>query len=180
MEVWCPFTGHDPIPRFEGGAGPMQGGAPKILHHTTEGSSFGGAHATYANTGNLPHFTDTFEQGSYQVFQHLPLNVGATALVHQGGITNTDNVIQIEHVGFATQLPAGSPAWMLAPAWPDGYLRGIARLCRWIEAQTGCAARCTVAFTDHGFGPWPGRLSWDTWNAYTGHLGHEQIGRAHV
>ena len=65
MELWCPFAGHDPIPRFEGGAGPMQGGAPKILHHTTEGSSFGGAHATYANTGNLPHFTDTFEQGSY-------------------------------------------------------------------------------------------------------------------
>lgn len=172
MDLWCPFAVRDPVPNYEGGAGPMQGGGSKILHHTTEGSNYAGARATYATTGDLPHFTDSFEGGEYRVAQHLPLDVGATALVHNGGITNTDNVIQIEHVGFATDLPAGVPAWMLARSWPGGYLSGIARLCRWIEGQTGCPAVSTVQFTDHGFGAWPGRLTWDVWNAYTGHLGH--------
>lgn len=161
MTDWCPFAQRVPIPGVSG-AGPMQGGKPKILHHTTEGGTYGGARSTYLGTRDIPHFTDTFENGVYVAFQHLPLSVAATALVHSGGITNTDNVIQIEHVGFAAT----------SDRWPPGYLAGIARLSRWIESQTGCPPTCGVSFLGAVYGPWAGRLTWDAWHAYAGHLGH--------
>lgn len=161
MIDWCPFAQRQPVSGASG-AGPMQGGKPKILHHTTEGSSYSGALGAYVKSRNLPHFTDTFEAGAYVVFQHLPLSVAATALVHEGGITNTDNVIQIEHVGFADS----------SAGWPAGYLAGIAKLCRWIESQTGCPPTCRVSFMGARYGQWSGRLSWEAWDAYAGHLGH--------
>lgn len=159
MILWCPFAVSLPVPGHEDGSGAFTGGQPKILHHTTEGSSFDGAFATYRVTGNLPHFTDSIEGGHYQVWQHLPLDVAASALEHPklSAETNRDNVIQIEHVGSA----ATSAHWLGA------YLDGIAGLCRWIEKQTGCERACDVSFA-----PGAPRMVWQAWHAYSGHLGH--------
>ncbi|MFN2591702.1 MAG: N-acetylmuramoyl-L-alanine amidase [Candidatus Dormibacteria bacterium] len=161
MIDWCPLAQRDQI-LGAWGAGPMQGGQPKILHHTTEGGTYGGARGTYAQTHNLPHFTFTFEGGRFAAYQHLPLSVAATALVHVGGITNTDNVIQIEWVGYA----GGSQSW------PDAYYLAGAHVCRWIETQTGCKPQSSVTFEGARYGDWPGRLSWPQWDAYNGHLCH--------
>lgn len=159
MEVLCEFATWQPVPGHEHPAGPFTGGAAKILHHTTEGSSFGGAFETYKKTGDFPHFTDSFEGGTYRAWQHLRIDEAASALEHRRGTapTNTDNVIQIEHVGFTAS----------SSSWPIEYLDGIARLCRWIEAQTGCLP---VAIA--GFGPGARRLSVAEWHSTSGHCGH--------
>jgi hypothetical protein len=167
MDLWCPFADFVPV-RGHDRTGPMTGGAAKILHHTTEGDTIAGAEATYEHTGDLPHFTDTFERGFYEVHQHLPLDQYATALMHPKGTgeTNTDNVIQIEHVGHTAT----------SSTWADGYLDGIAILCRWIELQTGCA-RVAIA----SFAPGARRLSWPEWHRASGHCGHMHCpGNDHV
>src|SRR5262252_4520348 len=160
-DVWCPFATRAPIPGHNG-AGPLHPAPPKIVHHTTEGSSYGGAFSTYKVTGGYPHFTDTFEADSYEVYQHLPIDVTATALAHPAGTgeTNRDNALQIEHVGFA------STSYM----WQHGYLDGIARLCRWIEEQTGCYRAAAAPFGTH-----PARLDWASWHMACGHLGHVHV-----
>lgn len=162
MDLWYPGAERAPVPGHAGGSGKMLACSPKVTHHSTEGSSIDGALATYAETGDLPHFTDTFEHGRYEAWQHLPLDVAGSALEHRDGDpdTNRANAIQIEHVGFAAT----------SSAWPDGYLAGIARLCRWIEAQTGCNRSCGLSFS-----PGAKRLSWPGWRAYNGHLGHMHV-----
>lgn len=161
MELRYPGAKFVAIPNCHG-AGPMVGGfTPKIVHHTTQGASIGGAESTYASTHNLPHFTDAYVDGKYVVHQHLDLNVAATALMHPAGTvdTNRGNSIQIEHVGFANT----------SSQWADGYLSGIAALCRWIEAQTGCPPVAHVSFLS------PRRLSEAEWKAYGGHVGHVHV-----
>jgi hypothetical protein len=161
VDLWCPFADRHEIPG-QPGTGSMLGGQPKIVHHSTEGDGIAGAIATYAKTGDLPHFTDTFEGGRYRVVQHLPLNVAATALKHPPGTgaTNRDNVIQIEHVGHAAT----------SSGWPVGYLDEIAVLCRWIELQTGCARAVILPFIPGGM-----RLPWSVWHSSSGHCGHMHV-----
>lgn len=161
-EVWCPFAVKAPVPGHTGGFGEFIPGVPKIVHHTTEGGSYIGAYVTYRKTGALPHFTDSFEGGTYGVWQHLPIDVAASALKHpaHSGETNRDNAIQIEHVGFA----ATSSRWL------PGYLDGIGRLCRWIEQQTGCRPVASARFAAGA-----PRLDWASWHMSDGHLGHMHV-----
>jgi hypothetical protein len=161
-DQWCPFAERAPVPGHGSGAGSLSGGGWKIAHHTTEGDSYAGAFATYGKTGDLPHFTDTFEGGVYRVVQHLPVDVAATALKHPKGTgeTNHNNVIQIEHVGHTAT----------SATWAPGYLLGIAKLSRWIEATVGVSPRAGVQF-----GPGAKRMTWDDWNSYSGHLGHQHV-----
>lgn len=143
---------------FNFNGGEWTGGGWKIVHHTTEGSSYAGARATYLKTRAIPHFTDSFDGGVYRVWQHLELNVAARALSRPwyGRATNTDNVIQIEHVGWAES----------SPLWAQGYLEGIGWLCRWIEGQVGVRRKAGYSFAA------PPKLNWGTWHDYSGHLGH--------
>jgi hypothetical protein len=161
LELWCPLAARAPVAGHGEGSGPFNGGGWKILHHTTEGDSYAGALGAYTATGNLPHFTDSYEGGVYRAWQHLPIDVGATALRHPAGSgeTNHDNVIQIEHVGRAAA----------SSTWAAGYLDGIGQLCRWIEAHRGVPRSCGVRFVTGG----SARLDWPTWHAYAGHLGHQ-------
>src|SRR5205814_5229631 len=101
--------------------------------------------------------------GVYKVWQHLPLNVAASALMHPKGTgeTNHNNAIQIEHVGTAAT----------SVTWSPDYLDGIAKLCRWIEDAVGVPRQCRVGFAS---GP-ASRLTWEQWNAYSGHLGHQHV-----
>lgn len=160
MNDWYPNASRAP----GNDAGAFTGGTKKIVHHTTEGSSYGGALGAFQSNNSWPHFTDTYEGGVYRVFQHIPLSRAARALEHPSGTgeTNRDSCIQIEHVGFANQT-ADLPA---------GYLAGIAQLCRWIEHEFGVACQSTVPFTDSSHVK---RLSWDAFHAYKGHLGHQHV-----
>lgn len=156
MELRYSHAVYMPVPGHSGG---QQLSAPaRIVHHTTEGDTFAGAFSAYKATGDFPTFTDSFEGGIYRVWQHLDLNQSATALKHPLGTveTNRANCVQIEHVGRAAR----------SGAFPEGYLAGIASLCRWIEAQTGCARRAAASFSS------PPRLSATAWINNSGHFGH--------
>lgn len=164
MELWCPFAIRKPVPGHEDGSGDFKGGQPKIVHHTTEGSSFVGAFGAYRATGGLPHFTDSYEGGVYTAWQHLPINVAASALKHpeHSGETNRDgHCIQIEHVGQA----------QFADHFADGYLDGMGRTCRWIEGQTGCPPVAPFPFLSND----SLRLTWRTWHNTAGHFGHQHV-----
>jgi hypothetical protein len=145
-------------------AGAFTGGGAKIVHHSTEGSTLAGAVATLSAKNVFPHFTDTFENGVYVVHQHIPLNVAARALEHPAGTgeTNRDHCIQIEHVGLAAHMHD----------IPEGYIEGIAALCRFIEAQVGVTRRASFPFRAPGEAH---RLDWATFHRYSGHLGHEHV-----
>ena len=145
-------------------AGAFIGGGAKIVHHSTEGSSFAGALSAFRKNNDFPHFTDTFENGVYRVHQHIPLSRAARALEHPKGTpeTNRDHCIQIEHVGFAAHMHE----------IPEGYIAGIARLCRFIEEQVGVTRVARFAFTPVGVAH---RIDPDTFHHYSGHLGHQHV-----
>jgi hypothetical protein len=138
------------------------GSGPKILHHTTEGSSAAGAIAAYRSHGGWPTFTVEWTGARLRIYQHMPLDVAARALAHPSGPeTNRANVVQIEHVGFAAS----------SEDWPRARFEAIASLCRWIEAQTGCPAQRgpnTVWGQDH-----PPRVSGTSFFAGRGHYAHQ-------
>lgn len=138
------------------------GGEPKLLWHTTEGSSYPGPGIYH---GTNPHFTLDFKRG--RLYQHVPLSRSSCALVHEGGQTNNDNVIQVELVCFSTITEAakyGHKEMAVANLTRSDW-KQIAALGRWIEKNHG-VARKAVSFAH------PVRMSWPAWHAYSGHLGH--------
>jgi hypothetical protein len=145
-------------------AGDYTGGGRKIVHHTTEGFTFASALAAFRANDDFPHLTDTFEGGVYRVHQHIPLTRAARSLEHPPGTpeTNRDHCIQIEHVGFAAHMHG----------IPEGYIAGIARLCRFIEAQFGVARVAPFRFTPAGVAH---RLDVGAFHAFSGHLGHQHV-----
>lgn len=88
----------------------------RLVLHTTEGASAAGAIAAFKSTGSWPHFT---VDGARKIrYQHIPMNLGARALVHAPGTveTNRQGAVQIEMVGFAAQTQD----------WTDDTLRWLA------------------------------------------------------
>jgi hypothetical protein len=157
-------TWHPLAARVDGqSAGAHVGGGWKITHHTTEGTTAAGAIAAYRLYGGWPHFTAEWSGGRLQLFQHLPLEVAARALVNPPDRweTNRARTIQIEHVGFARATGR----------WSVARCAAVGRLCRWIEEQTGCPRRVMrgVSF------PQPRRLSGSGFQAGAGHHGHVHV-----
>lgn len=157
----CPFAQWDEI---SGPSGSYTGGPFKVVHHTTEGSSYAGARAAFAANRSDPHFT---VDGAL-VYQHIDTEVAARALRNaDGGVqTNRDSAVQIELVGFAARDKR-----------PDS-LATLARLCRWIEAEHG-----VPQVWPNGLPRWshsggdPGGHNRDamTWDTRAGHYGHSQV-----
>jgi hedgehog signaling domain-containing protein/N-acetylmuramoyl-L-alanine amidase-like protein len=118
MMAQCPFAQWDPVSGTTTG-GSYISGPFKIVHHTTEGSSYEGAVEAYRDHNSPPHFT----VDSTTIYQHIDTSDAARALKNPpGGVhTNRDSAIQIEVVGFAGR-----------PKNPQ-TLGNVARLCRWIE-----------------------------------------------
>ncbi len=165
MELWYPKASRSAIAPVD--AGSFTGGGHKGLFHTTEGATAAGAIAAYRNNGSWPHFTASFEGGTFRIWQHIALNRASRSLVHLAGHveTNRNNVIQIELVGSAVHPPSAS-----------GYLAGISTWMRWVEANFSVPRRSTVTFKAYpaSYGANNGvRLSESAWNAYSGWLGHE-------
>lgn len=138
---------------------------PKITHHTTEGSSAAGAIGAYRSHGGWPHLTVEWTGSRLKIYQHLPLNVAARALMNNsiGGETNRANTVQIEHVGFARETHE----------WPTARYAAIANLCRWIEAQTGCPAN-SMSEARWGENRPPRIGNWD-FHRGRGHHGHQHV-----
>jgi hypothetical protein len=157
--TWHPFAS-----RVEGqSAGAHVGGGWKITHHTTEGTTAAGAIAAYRQHGGWPHFTAEWRRGRLRLFQHLPLEVAARALVNPPDQweTNRARTIQIEHVGFARATGR----------WSFAHYAAIGGLCRWTEERTGCPRRVMrgVSFPD------PRRLSGRSFQVGAGHHGHVHV-----
>ena len=87
----CPFATFDAI---TGSVGAYAGGPFKIVHHTTEGSTYAGARAAYKANRSDPHFTVSGDD----IFQHIDTAEAARSLKNPpGGVeTNRDSAIQIE------------------------------------------------------------------------------------
>lgn len=139
--------------------GAFAGGAPKLVWHTTEGSSFP---ASNYPTGG-PHFTINPATG--KLYQHLPITESAAALENpSGGVeTNRAHAIQVEIIGFAGQ----------SGGWSDAAYKHLAELARWIEKHGHVKRQCGVKFT--GSGVPPKRLGGPQYVAYEGHLGHQHV-----
>lgn len=158
---WYPGSIHDPV---AGPGGAYVHGPFRIVHHTTEGSSYAGARAAYVSSGNAPHFT----VDQHNVHQHLDTDMSATALANPpGGVqTNRQRAIQIEVVGFAGQ--AKNPV----------TLAKVASLCRWIEATHNIPRtwpngypRTAIA----GHDPGGHNRNGVNWVTLGGHYGHSQV-----
>lgn len=159
--AWNPIRNHPGLPFVPGV--PMRG----VLHSTevpgpyrprADGSYFGGA--------SPPHFTVDLET----VWQHVDTSLGAYALENRSGGVETNRMgsIQIEVMGRASD----------APFWSDGLYAQVARLMRWIEADTGVEARYideghpypVPAGVYYGREPWRiGFADWLTVNCWVGH-----------
>ncbi len=157
----CPFATWDEI---SGGLGPFSGGPFKIVHHTTEGSTYAGAKSAFRAHKSDPHFTVTGDI----IYQHIDTAQTARALRNtSGGVqTNRDSAVQIEVVGFAGQ------------AKDVKTLKTVAKLCRWIETEHGIpqiwpsgAPRASINGRDPG-GHNRNPAKWDT---QSGHFGHSQV-----
>jgi hypothetical protein len=157
----CPFATFDQI---SGGLGAFAGGPFKIVHHTTEGSTYAGARSAFASNKSDPHFTVEGDR----IFQHIDTAQTARALRNApGGVqTNRDSAVQIEVVGFAGR------------AKDVTTLKAVARLCRWIEGQHGVAQRWpngAPRVSTNGRDPGGHNRNATTWDAEGGHYGHSQV-----
>ena len=152
-------------------------GEPKGLLHTTEGKSYAGARGAYVQNNSWPHFTATYENGRFVIYQHNSVLVASRSLRNEsGGVqTNRDNVVQIELVGTADRNKASSWGAQYSGNFPKGYLDGIAAWMRWVEAVRGVPRRSTVTWKAYpeSYGANGVRLSGAQWDAYSGWLGHQ-------
>lgn len=154
----CPFASWVPADTADLS---FSGGPPKIVHHTTEGSTAAAAVAAFRANRSWPHFT-VHADG---VMQHIDTKYASRALRNAaGGVeTNTDTAYQIEVVGFAAQ-----PKHIKT-------LGNVARLCRWIEETHNVATVWPNGYPKVAVdGRDPGGHNRDarTWDTTSGHYGH--------
>lgn len=168
-ELWYPEAKQDVLEN----SGYMYTSYPwRGVLHTTEGSTYAAARSAYIANRSAPHFTVSFEGGTFRAWQHIPLDRAARALRNQpGGVeTNRLRTIQIEIVGFAHSSQDFSVE----------YLTGIAKLMRWIESNTEIEATAP-RFYGEGEGivlasqSSPVRMSNAQWLAFNGWCGHQHV-----
>lgn len=141
----------------------------RLVLHTTEGASAAGAIAAFRSTGSWPHFTvDPVAKVRYQ---HIPLDLGARALVNApGGVeTNREDAIQIEIIGFAAK----------AADWSDDALQWLAtEVLAPILAATGITTTHPV-FVGADRSPASvkaaQRMTYAAWDAFNGICGHQHV-----
>lgn len=184
---WCGFATRDVIPGST--TAPWSASANtrwKGLLHTTEGSSYAGARASYLD-GGVPHFTvvPDFKNKRVEVYQHFPLSSRATALKDPSGTPVKENrakVIQIECVGTCDERNRGK--WqkgLFVEDWPVWYLNGVRKLMRWIEQNRPVPQASDLFWKPYDSGRASGsyglqngvRLPCGRFNSFAGWLGHQ-------
>lgn len=169
MALWLP--GWEVIEGNDAGAWSTGSRHPKLVLHTTEGTSIDGALAAYRAHNSWPHCTVDYR--TKRRVQHVPLNRPARALRNRSGGVETGRapiVIQVEIMGFASKSHLWSAAendWLGASV--------VAPLCE----AAGIPKRTSVDFHGEHAG-WTlatesarQRLSGPAWLAYEGVLGHQ-------
>lgn len=164
METWDPAAARDPFPD----AGSFIAGPYRVVLHSTEGSTYGGARSAYKANKVSPHFTCSYEKGRFEHWQHTGLDRSATALRHAAGTVHTNRLsaIQIEVVAFAAK-----------PKWADGLITGVADLIAWIMEQTGVTP-VAPRFKSYpsSYGLHNGiRFSDIDWLTFNGVCGHQHV-----
>lgn len=146
----------------------------RVVIHTTETTGLPG----YNNGASAPHFT--YQPSNRTFYQHTDTDTAARALRNlPGGVqTNRAGAIQVEIVCYSDRDKAAQSASRL---WVgdlgDHHLYDIRKFLEW------CFAGYDVTDT------WPGRqalsysqanapgfrMSFDSWNAFTGVCGHQHV-----
>lgn len=181
MSVWLP--GVDRIPGNGSGTwAPDNEDAPKLVIHTTEGTTIGGATSAYTANNSWPHVTA--DPRRRRLVQHVPLDTPARALRNTAapGETNREGrVIQLEVVATAKTVP-DHPAKVSVVDLTDADLD-------WLGAHVVgpmCAlARVPLTTSVTFYGDRAGftlatvnarqRLSAAAWDTYRGVLGHQHV-----
>jgi hypothetical protein len=166
--TWCPWAQQD---KFQDAGGFYDSPWRGVLH-TTEGDTYAAARSAYG-AGVAPHFTVSFEGGTFRAWQHISLDRAARALMHPQGTVETNRLrcIQIEIVAHAAS----------SGTLQHQYLDGIGKLMRWIESNTGIPRRAGVQFHGSGEGITlavtnsPIRLSPGDWSSFSGWCGHQHV-----
>src|SRR4051794_3229101 len=172
-DVWWPKATRDVMED----CGPFLAAPAKGVLHTTEGGSYAGARGSYVANRCAPHFTVSFESGSFQAWQHIPLDQAARALERPGNIqTNRAHAIQIEIVGFADAAKAAQTGGTHVTAFGGPYLAGMAELMRWIEANAGVRNHA-ANFLEYpaSSGNSSVRFTAEAWMSFDGWCGHQHV-----
>jgi hypothetical protein len=153
-----------------------------IVWHTTEGTSL----PDYSGGSVAPNFTarPNFAAKRLEWFQHFDFDVSSRALVNKaGGVeTNTLNVCQIEIVG--TCDPGTHSRWanagyshLYTPELPDWVIRDLAAFTKWAHDNHGVPLSSGLTFKAYpsSYGANGVRMSFDNWNAFKGHCGHQHV-----
>jgi hypothetical protein len=145
-------------------AGAFVTGRPKLVWHSTEGSTIESAVGEYRLKRAAPHFT--IDPAKDRIVQHISIHNAARALEHRDGTpeTNKASAVQVEIVGNAHDM-AGLTG---------RELESLTRLARWIERNAGVPSACTVEFVPFPNGV-PKRLEGQRWLDYSGHCGHMHV-----
>lgn len=160
MTKWHPNAHRLSIPGC-GGLEPAKGD-PKIILHTTQGSSAEGAIGAFRTNRSAPGF---LLEPDGRLYQFIALNLDSYSLKHNVGRGDP----QTNRAGIVTQIELRGFAEKTAE-WTNSYYRHIADLCKWIHEQTGVPLHTHgVDFTD------PRRMTWTEWESYSGVCGHVHV-----
>ncbi len=153
-----------------------------IVWHSTEGTSL----PSYGGGSSAPTLTAVpdFKAKRLVWYQHFPFDMSARALVNQsGGVeTNTLNVAQVEVVG--TCDPKTRDKWkkegrtfLYMPELPDWAVRDLGAFSKWAKDKHGVPLTADVTFKAYpgSYGKNGVRMSFEKWNNYRGHCGHQHV-----
>jgi hypothetical protein len=175
MDSWDPAAIRAGLPD----AGRHLSGPYRIVLHSTEGTTYGGALGAYKADGSPPHFTGSYEGGRFRHWQHIALDRSAKALEHREGTVHTNRLsaVQIEIVGFADATRAAKYGGLHVTAFPAAYLEGIADLIAWIRTQVNVKpVHPTFKAYPASYGERNGvRFSATDWLAFNGVCGHQHV-----
>lgn len=151
-----------------------------LVWHSTEGTSL----PSYNGGAEAPNFTakPDFKNKRLVWYQHFDFDVSSRALVNRpGGVeTNTLNAGQVEIVGTSdptTHKRWGSTPHLYMPELPDWAIRDLAAFARWARDHHGVPLTSRVVFKAYpgSYGPTATRMTYDEWNSFTGHCGHQHV-----
>lgn len=171
-DLWCPGAIRVPAPRGLWGSY-VENYTWRGVLHTTESDQYPVSVQNYFGKSYWPHFTGgQAADGRRALFQHIPLNYSARALVNEsGGVeTNRAHAVQMEIVWRAAN----------APNMPDWLLNIVRTAMRYSEEAVGILPIAPVFYgLDAGFtlaSPTAKqRMTTAQWNVFSGWCGHQHV-----
>jgi len=163
-ELWLPEGHHWDLHiehrKSTNNAGKFTGGGWKWVLHTTEGGSYD-SNCVLLRQVNTPHLVFGVAPGNehWSVAQLLPFNVAGKTLQNDSGDgyqTNRANAIQMEIVGFTSQVPN----------WTDLMYKRLANLFVLIQHRVNIPTKAPWDFSN------PQRASDAEWVKAKGVVGH--------